>query len=238
IVWSDHAPLHLKLRDNDPHRGKPPSRLNDSLLNDGPFVQQLTKQLQTYFETNNTHNIGLFSAWKTHKPLIRGLLVSRASYLKCTSQREQLDLLRKLRDVTNAYLINPNDKQVQLIVDTTNRINEITLSETALIFTKLKLKTYTQGNKAGKTLAGKKLHNPQDINDEMAAYYHSLYNLKDDNTLHQPSDQDIADFLNSTTLPTLTLAHIASKTKNLRHNPISPHREVQMVSQTTSIKDL
>ncbi|CAH2253835.1 Hypothetical predicted protein, partial [Pelobates cultripes] len=103
------------------------------------------------------------------------------------------------------------------------------------ILTKLKMKTYTQGNKAGKHLAnllrqkqanykmphlitntGGKLHNPQDINDGMADYYHSHYNLKTDPTLHQPTPQEIDDFLQTTTLPILTTAP-----KDIIQNPIT-----------------
>ncbi|CAH2224507.1 Hypothetical predicted protein, partial [Pelobates cultripes] len=70
------------------------------------------------------------------------------------------------------------------IQDITNQVNSLALAKTAHALTKLKLRTYTQGNRAGKHLAtllkkqqaqskiphlvttsGDKIYNPQDIND-------------------------------------------------------------------------
>ncbi|CAH2248878.1 guanine nucleotide-binding G(o) subunit alpha [Pelobates cultripes] len=158
---------------------------------------------------------------------MRGPLISRASYLKRQREKAYADLLRQLRDVTNAHLLNPSDTQAKSIIDITNQINTMTLHKTAYMLTKLRMKTYTQGNKAGKHLAtmlkqkqanskipylvkrsGEKIHNPQDINDEMAEYYQTLYNLKNDPTVHQHTKYEIDTLLQKTTLPTLSEAQI------------------------------
>ncbi|CAH2274928.1 endonuclease [Pelobates cultripes] len=88
---------------------------------------------------------------------------------------------------------------------------------------KLRTREYAQGNKAGNLLAsrlrqqqqaskipfliqsdGTKIYNPQYIADELAKYYSGLYNLKHDDTIHQPTNTDISDFLTWVQLPTLT----------------------------------
>ncbi|CAH2245251.1 Hypothetical predicted protein [Pelobates cultripes] len=88
---------------------------------------------------------------------------------------------------------------------------------------KLNLTHYMQGNKAGKSLARRlkthylqsklpymtsatnhKLYNPQDIVEELASYFDTLYNLHRANDTYQPSKDEILDFLSSVDLPLLT----------------------------------
>ncbi|CAH2301657.1 reverse transcriptase [Pelobates cultripes] len=190
ILWSDHAPTTLTLQNAFPHRGTP-RRLNDSLLQDASFITHLTKDLEDYFTLNENQDISPLSLWKAHKPTIR--LISRASFLKRKAQSDYLGLLRLLSDAMNAHAIQPADRHLHTIADTTKCINEIHLAKTAHILKRLKMTSYSQGNKAGKTLAtmlrkkqtqskipylitntNKKTIQPQDISDEMANFYHAL----------------------------------------------------------------
>lgn len=43
--------------------------------------------------------------------------------------------------------------------------------------------------------SGKTIYNPQIIADTFAEYYESLYNIQNDNSVHQPQPLDIAQFL-------------------------------------------
>ncbi|CAH2297014.1 Hypothetical predicted protein, partial [Pelobates cultripes] len=242
ITWSDHAPTIVELIGEYRHRGRPPWRLNDSLLHDHTFSQTLKDALHTYFQINYTPDIHPTMLWQTHKVVIQGLLISRASYVKKKTQEEYLNLLPTLRDTTVENIANPTPQQTQVIKDTTTRIKNMALAKTAHILHKLKQKSYSQGNRAGQHLAtllrqkqsnakipnlftnkGSKIHNPQDINDTMATYYHSLYNLKD---LHQPTSSDIEDFLQLTTLPTLS-----AQQKNTLQNPVTI-QEIQHTIQS------
>ncbi|CAH2284878.1 LINE-1 reverse transcriptase [Pelobates cultripes] len=133
--------------------GRPPWRLNDSLLHDHTFSQTLTDALCTYFQINDTPDIHPTTLWQAHKAVIRGLLISRASYVKKKAQEEYLNLLRTLRDATAANIMNPTPQQAQIIKDTTAHLNNIALAKTAHILHKLKQTSYSQGNRAGKHLA-------------------------------------------------------------------------------------
>ncbi|CAH2284006.1 Hypothetical predicted protein [Pelobates cultripes] len=178
------------------------------------FSKTLSEVLYSYFQINDTPDVHPTTVWQAHKVVIQGLIISRASYLKKKTQQEHLHLLRTLRDTTTANIPNLTPQLAQVLQDTTTRINNIALSKTTHILHKLKQKTYSQGNKAGKHLAtllrqkqsstkipylltpkGSKIHNPQDINDTMATYYHTLYKLKDNPSLHQRTPQEIQDFL-------------------------------------------
>ncbi|CAH2292314.1 Hypothetical predicted protein, partial [Pelobates cultripes] len=85
------------------------------------------------------------------------------------------------------------------IISITKQINELLLDETAHTLQNLKIRNYTQGNRAGKALAtllrqkqaqskipylhnhtGGKTHDPREILAEMANFYDTLYNIKQD----------------------------------------------------------
>ncbi|CAH2302333.1 BPI fold-containing family C -like isoform X1 [Pelobates cultripes] len=105
----------------------------------------------------------------------------------------------------------------------TRRLNDILLAKTSYAMQRLKVRQYSQGNRAGRAMAallqkkqaqskipylisneGTKIYNPKDINDELANFYHNLYNLKQDSNTHQPQETEIEHFLDLTHLPPLT----------------------------------
>ncbi|CAH2274608.1 Hypothetical predicted protein, partial [Pelobates cultripes] len=88
-----------------------------------------------------------------HKPTIRSILISQASYVKHKSNHDYIDLLRSLRDDTNAHTIQPVDAYLNTIADATKRINKIHLAKTSYTLQRLKMQHYSQSNKAGKALA-------------------------------------------------------------------------------------
>ncbi|CAH2254694.1 Hypothetical predicted protein [Pelobates cultripes] len=78
-TWSDHNPVTLTVADHYNYKNRSPWRLNEQLLHDPHFVQTLQKDMQAYFEANNTDDISTMTLWMAHKPVIRGLLVRKAS---------------------------------------------------------------------------------------------------------------------------------------------------------------
>lgn len=93
---------------------------------------------------------------------------------------------------------------------------------------RLQLNYYANANRAGKYLANRlkaartktriaflkhptlphKIINPQDIADQFADYYSSLYNLHTDPNTHQPTVEKIESFLKNINLPTLSAHHL------------------------------
>ncbi|CAH2293705.1 Hypothetical predicted protein [Pelobates cultripes] len=145
IVCSDHAPLTQTLRGPFPLRGQAPWRLNNSLLHDPTFLTQMTQNLEQYFQLNDLPETSPI------KPSIRGLLISRASYMKHTANHKHIKLLHTLRDVTNAHTVQPEDTHLKTIVNVTKRINDIPLAKTSYTLQRLKMRHYSQGNMAGET---------------------------------------------------------------------------------------
>lgn len=100
---------------------------------------------------------------------------------------------------------------------------------------------YNSGNKAGKLLFhvikghwlksnipfiihptnDEWLTNPQHIADAFSNYYSTLYNLKDDHSIHQPTTLDIQTFLHKIKLPSLTEDQLDSLNKPFNHSEIS-----------------
>lgn len=105
---------------------------------------------------------------------------------------------------------------------------------------KSKLTYYTSGNRAGKLLAKRirghryrthiqhiihpktqiKNQHPQAIADAFSHYYGSLYNLKNNSTIPQPTPEIIETFLQSINLPELTTEHL--------HTLNSPITEIEV----------
>ncbi|CAH2321804.1 Hypothetical predicted protein, partial [Pelobates cultripes] len=108
LTWSDHAPVRLTLQDKFPFRGTSPWKLHDSLLFDDSFKNTLEKEIKLYFDTNYTPQTQPQNVWLAHKAVIRGLIISRAAYLKRKARDEYTTLLKKLRDQTNAHLLSPS----------------------------------------------------------------------------------------------------------------------------------
>lgn len=57
------------------------------------------------------------------------------------------------------------------------------------MYRKVKVNTYTTGNKA------------------FNAYYKDLYNIREDKNTYQPSQKEILDFLEQANLPSISLLH-------------------------------
>lgn len=55
-----------------------------------------------------------------------------------------------------------------------------------------------------------KLHNPQAIADEFSSFYMKLYNLKADPSIHNPTPQEMDEFLSPLYLPTLSESQLTN----------------------------
>ncbi|CAJ0947471.1 unnamed protein product [Ranitomeya imitator] len=102
-------------------------------------------------------------------------------------------------------------------------LRQLLLSKTEHALRKSKAKFYSMGDRAGALLArrvkkmevqskihyiqrsdGSLIYNPIHIAEEFASYYSSLYNLKSDPNIPEPSQSSIASFLDQANLPSVT----------------------------------
>ncbi|CAH2253545.1 Hypothetical predicted protein, partial [Pelobates cultripes] len=124
--------------------GQAPWRLNESLLHDPTFTSQISQNLEQYFQLNDLPETTPVSLWQAHKPTIRGLLISQASYLKRTAHKDYMTLLQTLQDATNVYAIQPQDAHLKTIENVTKSINNIHLAKTSHTLQRLKMRHYSQ----------------------------------------------------------------------------------------------
>ncbi|CAH2296440.1 Hypothetical predicted protein, partial [Pelobates cultripes] len=126
-----------------------------------------------------------------------------------------LDIIRQLTHSTHENKINPSRDTHSCLLTLQSQLREMELSKSAYLLKRRKGKYFTQGNGAGATLAsklkewltnakiaflhdsvqGKKILDPQNIANEFASYYSTLYNLSGDPNLQHPLTQHIDQFL-------------------------------------------
>lgn len=95
--WSDHAPISLTYALSDAPLKTRFWWLNESLLQ-RPDVEEVARELHSYFQTNTTADCNPGVVWEAHKPVIRGIFfIKDGARIKRKSQLELL--LSKLHTV-------------------------------------------------------------------------------------------------------------------------------------------
>ncbi|CAH2282663.1 Hypothetical predicted protein, partial [Pelobates cultripes] len=83
-------------------------RLNESLLSDSTFLQQVKTDLEEYFQANSGGDVPDQTVWLAHKAVARGLFIRRSSYLKKSRQKTQLECQKLLAVATTQNKLNPS----------------------------------------------------------------------------------------------------------------------------------
>ncbi len=212
---SDHCTLYLILNLNS--RKKTTSwRLNLGLLNDTTLVGDLKGDIDTYIKENNNGEVEPTILWDAMKAVMRGKLISYASYVK---KRRIEDFQEKIEDLKEFEQLHKNTNDPEMysqVKEARKKIDEILRKEVEKKLRLLK-QTYNEwGPKATKSLARRLrnkqqlntihrirksttnslVHTPEEIENEFEGYYKKLYS--------QPftaEDETIKTFLNSLDLP-------------------------------------
>lgn len=88
ITWSDHAPVTLTWNITEhPSPNSRQWRLNESLLEDKSVIEDVTKELQYYFQYNATPEVDAGIIWEAHKTVRRGFLLNMALEIKRPEKR-------------------------------------------------------------------------------------------------------------------------------------------------------
>ena len=146
---SDHCTLYLMLYLN--RRNKSTSwRLNLGLLNDTTLIGNLKGDIDTYRKENDNEEVYPTILWDAMKAVMRGKLISYASYIK---KRRIKDFQKKVEDL----------KKMEQLKEARKKIDEILGKEVEKKLRFLKLTYYEGGPKATKSLA-RRLRNKQQLN--------------------------------------------------------------------------
>lgn len=160
--------------------------------------------------------------WNAHKAVIGGIIMKLSSICK---KKQQIDsLTSQIANVETQHKTNPHPALLAQLLTLRQELRSLLLSSYEQMQRKIKATSYSTSNKAGKKLAQhlkgvklkfkiphlfhphskKKLSNPQDIANAFSDYYSDLYNLRKDTFTHQPSTEEIDEFLNQIKLLTET----------------------------------
>ena len=111
-IYSDHNPVHLKLKPNAHNKkGRGFWKFNTSLLRDTNYVREINDLLDTEITNNMLENKGLL--WDTIKMKIRGLTINYASYKAKQNRISEKEILDRLTIVEKIICENPNENNMQ-----------------------------------------------------------------------------------------------------------------------------
>lgn len=91
ITWSDHSPILLSCSLTRSWR------LNESLLQEAEVLEDVTREPECYFRTNDTPDSNTSIVWEAHKAVIRGVLIKHSSRIKKQRMLQLTSLLDDLR---------------------------------------------------------------------------------------------------------------------------------------------
>lgn len=97
ITWSDHAPIFLTY---DLTGLQSPRHyfchLNESLLQTPEVLEEVTKGINLYFQTNDQSDCDPGILWEAHKPVIKGILIKHGARIRRERTKQLSQLLNKL----------------------------------------------------------------------------------------------------------------------------------------------
>lgn len=97
ITWSDYAPIFLSYALHDSMTTKINQwRLNGSLLQDKDVQEDITKELNCYYRTNDTPDCDPGIIWEAHKAVIRSVLIKHGARIKRKLTEQLKSLLTDL----------------------------------------------------------------------------------------------------------------------------------------------
>lgn len=211
MTWSDHNPISVWINDI-------------SILQHPTYSSEIADHLKEYFELNDESVADPTMVWNAHKAVIRGIIIKLSSICK-KKRTQQIDsLTSQIAKLETEHKTNPNPNLLEQLLTLRQELRSLLLYSYEYMQRKIKATSYSTSNKAGKKLAQhikgakikskipyifhphskEKLSNPQDITNAFSDYYSDLYNLNIDASTHQPSPDEIDEFLSQITLPTLT----------------------------------
>ena len=227
ITLSDHALISLKLN-FDLEKGQKTWRLNNSLLQIDDFKTKIKLALKNYLEINDTGEVDPLILWEGMKVVLRGEIISFASYKKKEREKRTKELEQSIKTLESKHKETGCSSDLQSLNKLRNELDRLLTmeAEKALVFTKQKY--FDSGAKAMKNLAYKlkkqqeksnivaiknqtrdvMVKGKRDIAHEFAKYYEQLYSS--DNNLTQQNG--VKEYLSGINLPQVTVEQNANIT--------------------------
>lgn len=150
---SDHAPSLIDLQLDKSRTRSWTWKFNESLVQEGPLRKDFSLALTRTFIDNDIEYISPFTVWETHKCVMRGLLIQKATELW---KNRQVALQTQLNLVANQE--SKHKKLLSYSVAVDLRVEREKLASLLGHNTKIQILRarniqYEHGNKSGKLLA-------------------------------------------------------------------------------------
>lgn len=130
-------------------------RFNSTLFSDPQFVKYIVEQIGFFFETNCTSDVSALVVWDTFKAYLRGQIIAFTANKKRLSQKDQLDLICKIKETDRQYALNYTQEPYNQWFELKTKFNLLTTYKTEYILLKSKSNYWQHSEKTGKLLANK-----------------------------------------------------------------------------------
>lgn len=224
ITWSDHAPVSLTMKLNSVPLRACHWRLNEYLLKNPDYREELRKSVSSYFELNAGSVSSASVLWEAHKAVFRGNAIELGSRLKKSAKAQDTLLRGRLRRLEERMFANPTIRTLRGIVEVRSRLKELAMKGVEKLLLYSKRKYYEFGNKAHTFLArrlkdravqaapqalkrtdGTLMYEPRAMADVFRDFFSKLYSLSEgscSNSEHR--GRQINSFLTTCSLPQLS----------------------------------
>jgi hypothetical protein len=112
-VLSDHNALKLELNNKNNRKHANNWKLNDTLLNDQWFIDEIKEEIKMFLEVNENENTTSQNLWVTAKAVLRGKFIAMTAYIKRTERSQINDLMLHLKLLEKQEQAKPQNKQRQ-----------------------------------------------------------------------------------------------------------------------------
>ena len=132
---SDHSAVILTFNTLEQNKGPGYFKINNSIINDNLYKNQIENAINETIETNNNSNPNIL--WELIKGTIRNVSIKYSSYMKKEKEKREKELINNIEQLQGAYLIDNNDdvleeintlkQELDIIINRTSKWNDIAI---------------------------------------------------------------------------------------------------------------
>lgn len=153
IAISDHATVELQIDLNTEKTKRGRWRLNTMLLQNKVFSEELTKDLEFFFEVNRGSTDKVATVWEASKAYIRGKIIAYSTKVKKSSLEREKTLDKEIRELEKDLARQYSNAKYQTICKLKYQLNDIYNKKAEYALFRLRTKFYEGGEKNGRLLA-------------------------------------------------------------------------------------
>ena len=152
-TWSDHTPIMVKIKMAKERPRMDAWKINEEIFGDKKWEKEIVKELEFYFQINDTKDAPKDIVWEAHKAYMRGIFISKGT------QRKKERIKDKIRLMTEVHQLEQKHKNTQdILINNLLEVKREELKDLLEQEIKQEMKRcikekYIESNKVGKNLA-------------------------------------------------------------------------------------